>query len=165
MSRRLTLQQIIIKQIQTDEAMHGLVETMNESLELMQKAEPLRQSGHRQKVALSIARQIRECAHFISKYANTGGFRESMTLVGQNCSDRSPCLLAKRLFKGLGQNTADEIENYQNRLKQLVEYFNGHTTVDTNIVVLRVLESVGRLGQPLSRTCLHASADMVQTWN
>ncbi|EIN05908.1 hypothetical protein PUNSTDRAFT_74221, partial [Punctularia strigosozonata HHB-11173 SS5] len=52
-------------------------------------------------------------------------------------------------FKGLGRNIADDIESYQNRLKQLVEYFNGHTTVDTNIVVLRVLESVGRLDQEM----------------
>ncbi|EIN05905.1 WD40 repeat-like protein [Punctularia strigosozonata HHB-11173 SS5] len=118
----------IIEQTGKDAAIRDLVKIINRTLKLMDEAEPLRQEGNRRETASLIAQQIGECAKFVSDYAKTEGF----TL---------------RLAKNFGCDVEGAVAEYKKCLEVLIEDFECHTSVATNIVVLEVLESARRVDQ------------------
>ncbi|EIN05918.1 tricorn protease domain 2-containing protein, partial [Punctularia strigosozonata HHB-11173 SS5] len=60
----------------------------------------------------------------------------------------------KRLIQNLGRNIADDVAKYKESFAKLIQRFNDHTVVVTNIVTLRVMESVGRFDQSLTLSSL-----------
>jgi hypothetical protein len=126
--------------------MYNLVEAMNFAVALMHEAEPLQHDHRRRQIAKLIARQVIECGHFISKYARTPAFCK-YNIQQQGCVKlvNSGCL-ASRLLKNIANNTTEDIKCYQDRLTDLISNFKDSSTIETNIIVLKILKTTDSLG-------------------
>ncbi|KAF9072466.1 hypothetical protein BDP27DRAFT_1320509 [Rhodocollybia butyracea] len=115
----------VLAQMQRDENIIALIDTMDDIYNFVKEAEPLRQIESHKKVMIRIAQQTTECGYFISAY----------------CSDS----FFARTIKHSVSTTDVAIINYGKMFSELKTALLDHGAIITEITVLRILETVERI--------------------
>ncbi|KAI0309827.1 hypothetical protein OF83DRAFT_1179174 [Amylostereum chailletii] len=116
-------------QINRDEKIRVLLEVISDVYSFVKDAEPLNNwkdtiDKSQQKILASIAKQTVDCAHFIRDYAQNASF------------------VKRAARNAIASKTDAQIEKYQAKFRELKTAFQERAVLETEIVVLRVLDSV-----------------------
>jgi hypothetical protein len=96
------------------------------------------------KILTSMAKQTQECAYFIQKYLKTERFSNTHLFCPYFPSLIEP--LAARAFKHILSSADKTIEKYQKQFRDLSAAFQGSTTLQTELLVIRVLDEINQVG-------------------
>ncbi|KIK01246.1 hypothetical protein K443DRAFT_662674, partial [Laccaria amethystina LaAM-08-1] len=123
-----------IPKIECDGKIADLVQDMQALYAFLKATDPSKYDGPQKKIVTSLAQQTIECAYFIRQYANDPNFW-------------------KRTGKNLISDADQKIQNFQDQFKKLKLAFTQHAVCETQLVVLRIFNTVEKLG-------LDATADL-----
>jgi hypothetical protein len=118
--------QVVIKQLERDESIKCLVLAMDDIYSFVHEAHPLETIESHRIIMTQLSQQTIECGYFISEY----------------CADT----FATRAIKYAVAPIDAAITEYGRKFSELKSSLLAHSIITTEIKVLRILETVERLG-------------------
>ncbi|KIK05965.1 hypothetical protein K443DRAFT_318534 [Laccaria amethystina LaAM-08-1] len=127
---------IILHQIECDGKITDLVQDMQALYAFLKGTDPSKYDRPQKKMVTSLAQQTVECAYFIRQYASDPNFW-------------------KRTGKNLILDVNHKIQNFQDQFKKLKLAFTQHAVCETQLVVLRILNTVEKLDAAADLKYMH----------
>ncbi|KIK02236.1 hypothetical protein K443DRAFT_48303, partial [Laccaria amethystina LaAM-08-1] len=124
----------VIPKIERDGKITDLVRDMQALYAFLKGTDPSKYDGPQKKIVTSLSQQTIECAYFVCQYASDPNFW-------------------KRTGKNLISDADQKIQNFQDEFRKLKLAFTQHAVCETQLVVLRIFNTVEKLG-------LDAAADL-----
>ena len=133
-------------QIERDGKITDLVQDMQALYAFLKGTDPSKYDGPQRKIVTSWAQQTNECAYFIRQYASDPNFCKSYCI--RLCWFLFLCLLiGNRTGKNLISDADQKIQNFQDQFKKLKSAFTQHAICETQLIVLRIFNTVEKLGK------------------
>ena len=133
-------------QIDRDGKITDLVQDMQALYAFLKGTDPSKYDVPQRKIVTSLAQQTIECAYFIRQYASDPNFCKSCFIL--LCWFLSLCLLkGKRTGKNLISDADQKIQKFQDQFKKLKLAFTQHAVCETQLIVLRVFNTMEKLGK------------------
>ena len=124
-----------------DASVRRLVETMDNVFEFVHEAAKLDLSGSssQKDILTCMAKQTTECAYFIRDYAKNKNFcMSSFAVISQGHN----LFTGLRIATNLARDIDSKIKEYEEKFSKLLSLFQDRAVLQTNITVLRVLDTI-----------------------
>ncbi|KIJ90658.1 hypothetical protein K443DRAFT_28955, partial [Laccaria amethystina LaAM-08-1] len=115
-----------IPKVERDGKITDLVQDIQDLYAFLKATDPSKYDERQKKIVTSLAQQTIECAYFIRQYASDPNFW-------------------KRTGKNLISDADQKIQNFQDQFKKLKLAFTQHAVCETQLVVLRIFNTVEKL--------------------
>jgi len=127
--------QMILRQVNLDDAVQGLLIKLSEVYNFMNEDRRLAEIEKMQVVYGELARQTQECADFIVHYSEKKSACESSPLCCHPLTPNVVSFTGKRLARDVFQDPETEIQKYNNALDKLMQQVRDRVA---RITVLKV---------------------------
>jgi hypothetical protein len=136
-----------VSQVDRDRQIEALVGTMRDFYAFMRGTEQMKKYESQRDILVVMVKQTEECGYFIQGYARTISLRMCFPAATNLASLIASFLSALRAIKNQFHSVNDQIKQYQDKFAHLRSAFLGHVSLQTEVIVMRILDDVSSLSE------------------